>query len=84
MLKKLIFNINVLILDIQPPDVQINMMISEDYIPEWGFKEGLREFLQNQHDGIINYALKEDNLVIKGIGDKYKDLLKVLLFSVKV
>ena len=66
-------NINVLILDIQPPDVQINMMISEDYIPEWGFKEGLREFLQNQHDGIINYALKEDNLVIKGIGDKYKD-----------
>ena len=46
------------------------MMISEDYVSEQGFKEGLREFLQNQHDGIIK---KEENLIIKGFGTKYKN-----------
>ena len=64
--------IQVLILDYDYHK-EINMMITEDYIREWGFKEGLREFLQNQHDGIINYVLKEENLIIKGIGDKYKN-----------
>ena len=52
---------------------KINMFLTEDYIPQWGFKEGLREFLQNQHDGIINEISKEENLIIKRIGEKYKN-----------
>lgn len=85
-------SINILVIDIgtnEPPAESINMIINkpsfekinmfltEDYIPEWGFKEGLREFLQNQHDGIINEVLKEENLIIKGIGDKYKNIDKL-------
>lgn len=57
----------------KPSFEKINMFLTDDYIQEWGFKEGLREFLQNQHDGIINEVLKEENLIIKGIGDKYKN-----------
>ena len=52
---------------------KINMFLTEDYIPQWGFKEGLREFIQNQHDGIINEISKEENLIIKRIGEKYKN-----------
>ena len=59
--------------EIETPPLKINMMISEDYVSEWGFKEGLKEFLQNQHDGIINYALNEENIIIKGFGAKYKN-----------
>jgi len=61
------------IINIQPDDCKINMMISEDYVQEWGFKEGLREFLQNQHDGLISLGLKEEDLLIKGFGEKYKN-----------
>jgi hypothetical protein len=30
-----------------------NMWISEKYVSHWGFKEGIREFIQNQYDGMI-------------------------------
>ena len=65
--------INITIIEDNYPDEEINLMLSEDYVPEWGFKEGLREFLQNQHDGLINHVLTEKNLEIKGIGAKYKN-----------
>ena len=30
-----------------------NMWVSENYVSHWGFKEGIREFIQNQYDGMI-------------------------------
>ena len=65
--------INITIIENNYPVEEINLMLSEDYVPEWGFKEGLREFLQNQHDGLINHVLTEKNLEIKGMGPKYKN-----------
>ena len=30
-----------------------NMWVSENYFSHWGFKEGIREFIQNQYDGMM-------------------------------
>ena len=34
-------------------DKEINMWISEKYCKSWGLREAIREFIQNQYDGII-------------------------------
>ena len=49
-----------------------NMWISEKYCKNWGFKEAIREFIQNQHDGIITKINSKENILVKGIGPKFK------------
>jgi len=48
----------------------INMWISEKYCKNWGLTEGIREFLQNQHDGIISKIKTKNNLRVIKIGKK--------------
>ena len=48
----------------------INMLISEKYCKNWGLNEGIREFLQNQYDGIITAIKTKKNLKIIKIGNK--------------
>lgn len=45
-----------------------NMWISENYCKDWGLKEGIREFLQNQYDGIITEIKSKENLNIEKTG----------------
>ena len=47
------------------------MWISEKYCKNWGFKEAIRELLQNQYDGIISKITSKENMVVKGVGPKY-------------
>ena len=47
-----------------------NMWISEKYCKSWGLKEGIREFLQNQYDGIISKIESKKNLKVIKIGKK--------------
>ncbi len=47
------------------------MWISEKYCKNWGLKEGIREFLQNQYDGIIE-IIGKDKLNIEPIGNYYE------------
>ena len=49
-----------------------NMWISENYCKNWGFKQAIREFIQNQFDGIITKIQSKDNLVVKGKGENCK------------
>ena len=56
----------------------INTWISVDYCPKWGFKEGLRELLQNQRDELVNILGQENietdaisNFKKKGTNDIY-------------
>ena len=44
------------------------MWISENYCKNWNLKEGIREFLLNQYDGIIEKIKSKNNLIIKKIG----------------
>ena len=44
------------------------MWISENYCKDWGLKEGIREFLQNQYDGIITEIKSKENLNIEKTG----------------
>ena len=46
------------------------MLISEKYCKNWGLNEGIREFLQNQYDGIITAIKTKKNLKIIKIGNK--------------
>ena len=46
------------------------MLISEKYCKNWGLNEGIREFLQNQYDGIITAIKTKKNLKIIKIGYK--------------
>lgn len=48
-----------------------NMWISETYYKDWGIKEGIREFVQNQYDSIITECKSKENLQIEKSGDKY-------------
>ena len=47
-----------------------NMWISEKYCKNWGLKEGIREFIQNQFDGIISIIESKDNLYVSKVGNK--------------
>ena len=47
------------------------MWISEKYCKNWGLKEAIREFIQNQYDGVITKIESKKNLKIKKIGDEY-------------
>ena len=65
----------------------INMWINENYCSNWGFKEAIREFLQNQHDGMIDIVENEDEIIPNGKGHKYinknnsKDIEKFLNYE---
>ena len=47
-----------------------NMWISEKYCKSWGLREAIREFLQNQHDGIISKLKTKNDLQVIKIGKK--------------
>ena len=48
-----------------------NMWISEKYCKTWGLREGIREFLQNQYDGIITKIQNKKNLEVVKTGKEY-------------
>ena len=48
-----------------------NMWISENYCKNWGLREGIREFIQNQYDGIITKIKSRKNLEVKKVGKEY-------------
>ncbi len=48
-----------------------NMWISEKYCKEWGLREAIREFLQNQFDGIITNIKSKKNLKVEKVGSIY-------------
>lgn len=48
-----------------------NMWISENYCKDWGLKEGIREFLQNQYDEVITLTKSKNNINIKKYGEIY-------------
>ena len=48
-----------------------NMWISEKYCKNWGLREGIREFIQNQYDGIITKIKSRKNLEVKKVGKEY-------------
>ena len=43
----------------------LNMWIAENYCSHWGIKEGLREFLQNQFDGMIIKVGNKNNICVE-------------------
>ena len=45
------------------------MWISENYCKDWGLKEGIREFLQNQYDAVITLTKSKENFNIKNYGE---------------
>ena len=49
-----------------------NMWISEKYCKDWGLKEGIREFLQNQYDSIITQIKSKKNLKVEKSGLNFK------------
>ena len=48
-----------------------NMWISEKYCKNWGLREGIREFIQNQYDGIITKIESKKNLKVNKVGGEY-------------
>ena len=52
-------------------DGESNMWISEKYCKNWGLREAIREFIQNQYDGMITEVGTKKNLDIKNAGNKY-------------
>ena len=48
-----------------------NMWISEKYCKNWGLREAIREFIQNQYDGVITKIESKKNLKVVKIGDEY-------------
>ena len=48
-----------------------NMWISEKYCKTWGLREAIREFIQNQYDGIITQLGSKKNLNVKKVGSVY-------------
>ena len=39
-----------------PPTTTIPLSLTEDYAPSWGVWEGVRELIQNWHDGVLEHA----------------------------
>ena len=48
-----------------------NMWISEKYCKNWGLREAIREFIQNQYDGVITKIKSKKNLKILKVGKEY-------------
>ena len=48
-----------------------NMWISEKYCKNWGIREAIREFIQNQYDGIISLIGSKQNLKVTKKGNVY-------------
>ena len=48
-----------------------NMWISEKYCKSWGLREAIREFIQNQYDGIITKIESKKNLKVEKTGKEY-------------
>ena len=48
-----------------------NMWISEKYCKNWGMREAIREFIQNQYDGIISLIGSKQNLKVTKKGNVY-------------
>ena len=48
----------------------MNMWISKNYCENWGYNEGIREFLQNQYDAIIQ-KINKKNLIVNPTGKPY-------------
>jgi hypothetical protein len=48
-----------------------NMWISEKYCKNWGLREAIREFIQNQYDGVIEKVKTKKNLRVSSIGEEY-------------
>jgi hypothetical protein len=48
-----------------------NMWISEKYCKSWGLREAIREFIQNQYDGVITQIGTKKNLQVEKIGSVY-------------
>ena len=48
-----------------------NMWISEKYCKNLGLREAIREFIQNQHDGIISLIDSKKNLKVIKVGNEY-------------
>ena len=46
------------------------MWVSDNYVSHWGFKEGIREFIQNQYDGMIIKIGDKNNLNVEKIEKK--------------
>lgn len=53
-----------------PNSEEINMWISEKYCKNWGLREAIREFIQNQYDGVIDKVKTKNNLEVLKIGRK--------------
>ena len=53
-----------------------NMWISEYYCKDWGLREGIREFLQNQYDEIITSTKTKENLIVKKAGLNFEFIKK--------
>ena len=53
-----------------PNSEEINMWISEKYCQNWGLREAIREFIQNQYDGVIDKVKTKNNLEVLKIGKK--------------
>ena len=47
-----------------------NMWVSDNYVSHWGFKEGIREFIQNQYDGMIIKIGDKNDLNVEKIEKK--------------
>ena len=47
-----------------------NMWISEKYCKNWGLSKAIREFIQNQYDGIISKIQTKQNLIVVKAGKK--------------
>jgi len=48
-----------------------NMWISEKYCKNWGLREAIREFIQNQYDGVITQIGTKKNLLVEKTGSVY-------------
>ena len=53
-------------------DCELPLMISAKYLPEWSVWEGVRELVQNWHDGVLkaferDHSFKESRLLFEKV-----------------
>ena len=53
------------------------MWVSENYVSHWGFKEGIREFIQNQYDGMIIKIGDKNDLNV----EKFKKKMELMILN---
>ena len=58
-----------------------NMWVSENYVSHWGFKEGIREFIQNQYDGMIIKIGDKNDLNVEKFKKKMESMILNFLKS---